>query len=125
MSQKDDPVARAMEGTASLIGKGLFAAAAGTTAFIAKKLQVPPEEQLRRSGSAPVWGEEIVGVLCNNCETPNETYAEVCFRCGSAITCAADSEGNTVNQNVRMTLDELKAKFKEWDESLPGDWRFW
>jgi hypothetical protein len=24
-----------------------------------------------------------------------------------------------------MTLDELKAKFKEWDESLPGDWRFW
>ena len=125
MSQKDDPVARAMEGTASIIGKGLFAAAASTTAFIAKKLQTSPEEQLRRSGSPPVWGEEIVGVLCNTCEMPNEADAEFCFQCGSVITHAADSEGGTATQNVQMTLDELKAKFKEWDESLPGDWRFW
>jgi hypothetical protein len=121
MSQKKDPTAQAIEGAASLIGKGLFAAAAGTTALIAKKLQVPPEEQLRKLGSPPVWGQEIVAVPCNTCETLNETDAEICFHCGSAINYKADSESNPGEQIIPS---EIKSKLNE-SIKLPDGWRWW
>lgn len=120
MSQKKDPTAQAIEGAAGLIGKSLFAAAAGTTAFIAKKLQVPPEEQLRQLGARPVWGEEIVGLPCQNCETLNEPDAEICFQCGGAITSTANSDSNTGEQIIPS---EIKSKLKE-SIKLPNGWQW-
>lgn len=122
MSKKDDPVANAMEGAASIIGKGLFAAAAGTTAFIAKKLQVAPEEQLRKLGSPPIWGEEVVGVPCTSCETINEADAEICFHCGNRIANLDESESNTSNQNAAITVDQVKSKLKSI--KLPDGWQW-
>ena len=113
MSQKDDPVARAMEGTASVIGRGLFAAAAGTTAFIAKKLQVPPEKQLRQLGTRPFWGEEIIGIPCLTCESLNEPDAEICFQCGEVMTNTAGHMSNTENDGERITLDFIRSRALE------------
>ena len=113
MSQKNDPVAQAMEGTASIIGKGLFAAFAGTTAFIAKKLQVPPEKQLRQLGTRPVWGEQIIGIPCLTCEELNEPDAEICFHCGEVMTNTVGLMNNTENDGEQITLDLIKSRALE------------
>lgn len=113
MSQKKDPTAQTIEGAASIIGKGLFAAAAGTTAFIAKKLQVPPEKQLRQLGTRPVWGEEIIGIPCLTCETFNEPDAEICFQCGGVMSNTVGLMSNTANDGERITLDLIRSRALE------------
>lgn len=113
MSQKKDPTAQAIEGAASMIGKGLFAAAAGTTAFIAKKLQVPPEKQLRQLGTRPVWGEQIFGIPCLNCEEFNEPDAEICYHCGEVMTNTVGLMSNSGSDGEQITLDHIRARAVE------------
>lgn len=109
MSQKNDPTARAVEGALGLLGKSAFAAIAGAGAYVADKLKVSPEDQLRQLGTRPIWGEEIVGVACTACGVLNEEDTGICFYCGATID-ATNADKNATSVTEQITSTVIKSK---------------